>query len=222
MRRSLRRARRSRSSRAERARGATPCVAALRSGAACSHPWGGSTRAIRHVEPRHAWLPFDQALRAATHGVALRGRVASATHGVALHVQSDHRRATPCVAAVRSGIACSHPWVALHVQSDHRRATPCVAAVRSGIACSHPWGGSTRAIRHVEPRHAWLLFDQAMRAATHGVALRVQSDHRRATPCVAAVRSGIACTHTTAATRQPKTNRPFIIAKWPGNEQKNV
>ena len=28
----------------------------------------------------------------------------------------------------------------------------------------------------VEPRHAWLPFDQALRAATHGVALRVQSD----------------------------------------------
>ena len=198
MRRSLRRARRSRSSRAERARGATPCVQPPMGWLYLCNP--------TIVEPCHAWLPFDQALRAATHGVALR-------------VQSDHRRATPCVAAVRSGTACSHPW-----------------GGSTWTGCrSHPWGGSTRAIRHVEPRHAWLPFDQALRAATHGVALRgrvasathgvalrVQSDHRRATPCVAAVRSGIACTHTTAATRQPKTNRPFIIAKWPGNEQKNV
>jgi len=99
----------------------------------------------------------------------------------------DARRATPCVAALRSGIA-KPPMGWLYRET--RRATPCVAAPRSGIACSHPWGGSTG--MRVEPRHAWLLFVRASRSHPWGGST---GEARRATPRVAALRSGIARSH---------------------------
>gem|GEM_PF-2060209 len=52
-------------------RRATPCVAALGSGAAHQPPMGW-LYGIHGVAPRHAWLYVDPASRAATHGVALR------------------------------------------------------------------------------------------------------------------------------------------------------
>ena len=109
---------------------------------------------IHDVAPRDAWLLFDPASRAATHGVALR----------------DARRgAMPCVAALRSGPACSHPWGGSTGCTTWRHAMRGCSSIRRRV---QPPMGWLYGMHIVEPRHAWLLFDPAPRAATHGVALR--------------------------------------------------
>ena len=130
---------------------------------------------MRGVALCHAWLLFDPAPRAATHGVALR----------------DARRgAMPCVATLRSGLACSHPWGGSTGCTTWRYAMRGCMSIRPRV---QPPMGWLYGMRAVAPCHVWLYVDPAPRAATHGVAL--QDAHRRATPCVAALRSGPACSH---------------------------